>query len=389
MGENFAFFLPVMMASFGAVFLAMSHWHVPVARLWSSGFFCVAAGFSTAFGYTAMPGPAWGILASLLFTIGFLCFSQALLHRWRPSWMLRTRIAIGAVSALLSGIAAAVDNLPMEFATSDLGCFLLTAIPLIAGRKHLQLWRERVLFGAAMLIALDYLVRGSIVPFTMPVSGQFYDSEYAYVMQALGCVLGLFLALAALGANMFDLVERYQQDAHIDPLTNLLNRRGFDDSVRQLGALDKKSSLIICDIDRFKSVNDRFGHANGDQVIILLAGMLRQIAPSEALTARFGGEEFVLFLPDTSAARAFIIANVVRETFEEQAGKRLGIPNGLTASFGVTPVSSGKNIADAIIRADKALYEAKAKGRNLVCMSRSEPTPAIEMTDLTLRAANG
>lgn len=388
MGENFAFFLPVMMASFGAVFLTVSHWHIPVARLWSGGFFCVGAGLATAFGYTAAPSPVWGMLASVLFAVGFLCFSEALLHRWRPFWMLRTRIAIGVVSALLSGIAAAVDNLPLEFATSDLGCFLLIAIPLIAGRKHLKQWRDRALFSIATLIALDYLIRGSAVPFIMPASGQFYDSEYAYVMQALGCVLGLFLALTALSANMLDLVERYQRDAQIDPLTNLLNRRGFDDRVRRISPLDKESSLIVCDIDRFKNINDRFGHANGDRVIVLLADMLRQIAPGEALVARFGGEEFVLLLPGISTPRAFIIANVVREMFKDEAGKRLGFSSELTASFGVAWVGRSQRVADAIIRADHALYEAKAKGRNRVCISRPLSRANIQATERILKIAN-
>ncbi len=372
MGENFAFFLPVMMASFGVVFAFVWTLRVRAAGYWSAAFFCVAGGFAVPAGFVLVPTPLWGFLADLLFASGFLLFSQALLERWRPNWLLRVRIAIWALSVMLCAVSLMLDNLPFELAASDFGCFLLIGLPLIAGRDRLDNWSDRTLFGAATLVALDNLIRGSTVPLTLS-GGSFLSSDYAFLMQALACVLGLFLALAALAANMLDLLARYQRDALHDPLSGLLNRRGFDDAIGQRARkLPMQGSLIVCDIDHFKSINDAHGHALGDRVIVTLARILVQFAPAEAITARFGGEEFILFLPDADAARAATVANDIRESIAQEVARQLGLSRPLTASFGLSAVQSGDAaIHDAIARADAALYEAKTHGRNRVCVRRA------------------
>ncbi|UZW53766.1 GGDEF domain-containing protein [Sphingobium sp. JS3065] len=387
MGENFAFFLPVMMASFGVVFGFVWSLRVRAAGYWSGAFFCVAGGFAVPAGFALFPTPHWGFVADLLFAGGFLLFSQALLERWRPNWLLWARIGICALSVLLCVVAIALDNLPLELAASDFGCFLLIGLPLIAGRDHLGNWSDRILFGAAALTALDNLVRGSTIPLTLS-SGSFLNSDYAFLMQALACVFGLFLALAALAANMLDLLARYQRDAQHDPLSGLLNRRGFDEAIAQRARkLPMQGSMIVCDIDHFKTVNDAHGHALGDRAIVLLAQILARFAPADAITARFGGEEFVLFLPDTHAARAAGIANDIRESIAQEVADELGLSRRLTASFGLSAVQRGDaSIHDAIARADAALYEAKTRGRNRVCVRRALAAPDTLATDLKFHA---
>ncbi|MCB4859247.1 MULTISPECIES: GGDEF domain-containing protein [Sphingobium] len=390
MGENFAFFLPVMMASFGVVFAFVWTLRVRAAGYWSAAFFCVAGGFAVPAGFALVPTPLWGFLADLLFASGFLLFSQALLERWRPNWLLRVRIAIWALSVMLCAVSLMLDNLPFELAASDFGCFLLIGLPLIAGRDRLDNWSDRTLFGAATLVALDNLIRGSTVPLTLS-GGSFLSSDYAFLMQALACVLGLFLALAALAANMLDLLARYQRDALHDPLSGLLNRRGFDDAIGQRARkLPTQGSLIVCDIDHFKSINDAHGHALGDRVIVTLARILVQFAPAEAITARFGGEEFILFLPDADAARAATVANDIRESIAQEVARQLGLSRPLTASFGLSAVQSGDAaIHDAIARADAALYEAKTHGRNRVCVRRALAVPDKRADGPRSRAQSG
>lgn len=389
MGENFAFFLPIMMASFGVVFGFVWSMRVRAAGFWSGAFFCAAGGFAVPAGFTILPSPIWGVVAIMLFTCGFLLFSQALLERWRPSWLLSIRIAICGVSVLLCALAIALDNLPFALVVSDFGCFLLIALPLIAGKDHLGNPSDRILFAAATLVALDNLVRGSTVPLTLS-DGNFQNSDYAFLMQALACVFGLFLALAALAANMLDLLARYRRDALYDPLSGLLNRRGFDEAVaEQSRKAATEGSVIVCDIDHFKAVNDQFGHGLGDRVIVTLAGIFAASAPVSALTARFGGEEFVLFLPATNAARAAAIANDIRETVEQDIGPRLGLTRPLTASFGLSTVQrSDTSIHEAIARADEALYEAKVRGRNRVCVRRALSTPDAPAAEALSRAGN-
>lgn len=376
MGENFAFFLPVMMASFGVVFGFVWSLRIRAAGYWCGAFSCVAGGFAVPAGFALIPTPLWGFAADLLFASGFLLFSQALLERWRPNWLLWVRVGIWALSVLLCAVALALDNLPFELVASDFGCFLLIGLPLIAGKDHLGNWSDRILFSAATLVALDNLVRGSTVPLTLS-DGSFQSSDYAFLMQALACIFGLFLALAALAANMLDLLARYRRDALHDPLSGLLNRRGFDEAVSQkMRRLPAQGSLIVCDIDHFKTINDAHGHALGDRVIVALARILVQFAPADAVTARFGGEEFILFLPDSDAARAAAIANDIRESIARHVAEQLGLPRPLTASFGLSAVQRGDAaIHDAIARADAALYEAKTRGRNRVCVRRALAVP--------------
>ncbi|WP_375197281.1 diguanylate cyclase domain-containing protein [Sphingobium sp.] len=390
MGENFAFFLPIMMASFGVLFGVVWSWRVRAAGFWSGAFFCIAGGFAVPAAFAALPSSIWGFVADMLFASGFLLFSQALLERWRPSWMLPVRIAIWGLSLLLCAIAIALDHLPLELVSSDFGCFLLVGLPLVAGKDRLDNWADRILFGAVTLTAADNLIRGSTVPLTLS-GGDFQDSAYAFFMQAIACVFGLFLALAALAATMLDLLARYQRDALHDPLSGLLNRRGFDETLARLmrkGTAD--GSLIVCDIDHFKAVNDAHGHALGDRVIVSLARILAQFAPPSAVTARFGGEEFVLFLPDMNAAQAAGIANDIRESLAREVADRLGLPQPLTASFGLATLQRGDmSIHEAIARADAALYEAKARGRNRVCVRRALSTPGAPAADSPSRACHG
>lgn len=376
MGENYAFFLPFMMASFSIVFLIMWSWGGGAAGWWSAAFLCISCGFAAPAGYAAYPSRLWGILADLLFATGFLLFSQALLDRWRPGWLLSGRLAIWAASVLLCAGAVALGNLPLELVASDFGCFLLIGLPLVAGRRHLRTHADRALFAAAALTAIDNLVRGSTVPLTLQ-GGDFLNSDYAYLMQALASIFGLFLALSALATQVVDLLARYRREAMIDPLTGLLNRRGFDDAVAALDSSDPGGgSLIVCDIDHFKTINDQFGHAKGDQVIAAFARRLGEAAPAGALAARFGGEEFVLFLPGINAARAAGIANEIRLAFAAEMERRLDLGRPLTASFGLSAVQrTDRSVHDCIARADEALYEAKARGRNRLCVRRALSTP--------------
>ena len=157
-----------------------------------------------------------------------------------------------------------------------------------------------------------------------------------------------------------------------DPLTNIFNRRYFDEelSKRALGAVRRadKLSLIISDIDNFKTINDRFGHQVGDEVIRVFAQIISSRVANEGTAARYGGEEFAVILPQLSLAKAQILAEQIRKQFAEKnlvvrGADHLG---NVTASFGVAELRSNESSADLIRRADERLYAAKAAGKNFV-----------------------
>jgi two-component system cell cycle response regulator len=157
-----------------------------------------------------------------------------------------------------------------------------------------------------------------------------------------------------------------------DPLTGLHNRRYLDSHLEVLfeRAMNRGRplSLMITDLDRFKSVNDRFGHDGGDAVLREFARRLRKNVRGIDLACRFGGEEFVVVMPDTEPHVARRIAERIREEIEQEA---FLLPGGgelhVTVSIGVSSVKPGDESVGALMkRADVALYEAKSGGRNRV-----------------------
>lgn len=153
-------------------------------------------------------------------------------------------------------------------------------------------------------------------------------------------------------------LEMSFKEAHTDPLTGIGNRR----------AMDKFIAEQLEDIDHFKRINDQHGHMVGDSVLRFIAKLLKQASKGQDFVGRFGGEEFILLLPDTSAANAFTFAEKLRKLLQETNLKLRNTTTTLqfTASVGVSTYRKGELATDFINRADNALYIAKATGRNRV-----------------------
>ena len=156
------------------------------------------------------------------------------------------------------------------------------------------------------------------------------------------------------------------RQARFDALTGLLNRHGMEERLQQALAVSNPDTaplgIVMIDIDHFKSVNDRFGHATGDLVLKAVAGLMKSRLRKSDIAARLGGEEFVLMLPGANAAEAMQTATdlvrLVGEAFIDPVGH-------ITISCGVSQMLRGDDsVASALRRADKALYAAKSLGRN-------------------------
>jgi diguanylate cyclase (GGDEF)-like protein len=174
--------------------------------------------------------------------------------------------------------------------------------------------------------------------------------------------------------------ERIEELSRRDALTGLTNRRWLDELLRLEVERAKRYgaplSVIMVDLDHFKVVNDSFGHAVGDQVLKSAARTLREAVRMTDVVGRYGGEEFLVLLPNTGMAQATVLAERMR------AGLRLmpvGFrPDPVTGSFGVTQWTRGDTVAGLVDRADEALYEAKREGRDRVVCRPPVPGAAAD-----------
>lgn len=172
--------------------------------------------------------------------------------------------------------------------------------------------------------------------------------------------------------------EHLDSLAHIDSLTGLNNRRWADELLASLLAHARRHrrplGVLLCDVDHFKRVNDRFGHAAGDEVLQAVARAIRQTLRESDSAARFGGEEFVVLLPETDAAGVAVVGEKIRSAIEAMVLPGVGR---CTISIGAAVTPGGRiKPAELLQRADEALYEAKAQGRNQVRLADPEVTPA-------------
>ena len=185
--------------------------------------------------------------------------------------------------------------------------------------------------------------------------------------------LALLRALAdssAIALRNADLVDRLRAQATIDPLTGCHNRRGFDEILSVEFSRAKRYgrplTLVLLDIDHFKTVNDQFGHEVGDHALQRIGRAVRHTFRTTDSACRYGGEEFALVFPETGKEEGERLAERLRVLIETLP-PNAEVPRSLTASFGVAAYpDDGDDPADLVRAADRALYTAKANGRNRV-----------------------
>lgn len=205
----------------------------------------------------------------------------------------------------------------------------------------------------------------------LTVSGEFYSQETSYLR-------GFWLSIATVFSAIFGqfFIHRYAKltkklrDENLqDPLTEILNRRGlnlhFSNELEQAQRTKSDFSLMLIDIDFFKSINDKYGHDVGDSCLIEMAELLGKNINNGHFLARFGGEEFIIILPHTGLDAAQHIAEQLRQAIENHKFSEFNLS--LTITLGLASLhKENDNALKLIKRADKALYKGKNNGRNRV-----------------------
>ncbi|HKX28578.1 MAG TPA: GGDEF domain-containing protein [Blastocatellia bacterium] len=196
--------------------------------------------------------------------------------------------------------------------------------------------------------------------------------------------LGIFASMGWVTAKLAEDAAHMRQLAHTDDLTGLHNLRSFEDSyqtlIREARANQTPLALLVLDLDHLKSINERYGHLAGAHTIQALGKIIAEYAPPEAIACRFGGDEFVIVLPACPLPRAAQVAAWLHLNLLQLSPTLAGhsLPPGLvTTSVGVASLlpqqhDNPSQFAEELFRrADQALYQAKAEGRNRICYAHS------------------
>lgn len=286
--------------------------------------------------------------------------------------------ALACIFIVSVGISSVIHGMPRDSFTrlmlyqapycamQALGVYIILLAPK---RRTL----DNVLAGFLVISSLHYLLKPFLaVAFggTGPSPASYLTTTYAMVSQSLGTVLVVATGLLLLASLAFDIIQQITLRSETDALSGLLNRRGFELRLAELARESAEKhlplTLVTCDLDHFKTVNDTYGHTAGDRLIVLFADILRRSTRPDHVAARIGGEEFAVILPATNLHAARLLAENVRSVYSASRPQDIAGDLRISASFGVAELAEGERPQSLFARADAALYDAKRAGRDCV-----------------------
>ncbi|MCA1492303.1 GGDEF domain-containing protein [Sinorhizobium alkalisoli] len=343
--------------------------------IWCAAGFAVAslsAVFETVLPFTPVPKLfAVGAFASVLAGLLLIRFALGLFYRV-PAKLLHLAIFFTA------GVALDVIIYELPRGTLQHAFFYQMPFCLVQAwsaatvlRSERRSQADKILFCLLSLSAIYYLVKihAAMAAGSGSTAADYLTSTFALISQALGAMLIVAAGVAMLGVMVKEIIDDAHARSELDPLSGLYNRRGFMERVAPFLPAnhdDGPGTLILADLDRFKLVNDTYGHHAGDEVIRQFGRVLLDLMPGQAVAGRLGGEEFAVFLPRVSLADARVLAHGMRAALASRGIEGLPETVAVTASFGVAAIAAEEPLEMAMRRADKALYAAKAAGRNRV-----------------------
>ncbi|WP_404480378.1 GGDEF domain-containing protein [Novosphingobium sp. BL-52-GroH] len=329
-------------------------------------------------------------------------------------WLSNSMLPLAHLCFLHATASFSGRRLARSWCLVPLGCSILMALPGM-GDQALSLFNAaavallsiaaaRLLLGnqrkpnrsETRMLVCTFLFHGGFYALKATCAfapGAFVDlSRYAGTMIPISLFEGVLVAVA-LAMSIASALRRRREDhatrlAESDALTGLLNRRGFERRAdRQLARPSDGGALLLIDIDHFKTVNDCFGHQEGDRLLVALGEYLRARSPVGAIVGRLGGDEFAVMLPRLDEARALQFAQDLCAGF----GQRVGPGNCGTLSIGCATFGAGPgDWSDLHLQADRGLYVAKSGGRNRAGITRLHANgPESASSFLFPLAANG
>lgn len=312
------------------------------------------------------------IVPAGIYLLSIACMTEGILRRYGQqagNLLLSICVLTGLVVCYYSLVDPDVDarSCALHFGIGTVLCLAAWRIRC-ALRANLI---DRTLFWVFTAFGLSFHARAILnlmVP-TEQVPDVINNQTFWLILQLSLVVSGLILALLLFAASLADLITRLRDDRDLDGLTGLWNRRALDERLDTLiaDAGQQPYALMLIDIDHFKSINDRYGHAVGDNVLRVVGQLIRDCAGPTALTGRVGGEEFAIVVP-AELPEAHQLAQRFNRVLHETRIADVAADHLITASTGLTMLQVGDTVSLWMRRADKLLYQAKRDGRNRVVL---------------------
>lgn len=357
---------------------------------WSLAYACAVLGSAISLARLVTENAAPFSLIANAFLVGVAFFAARgalLLHDGRAADRVTVPILLATI---LAGIWFGLVS-PSVFWRGTIASIGAALIFLIAARAIARAPdRSRIdrLTGLVFVLTAAILVARPALAFALEgpieseaeVTSAFWGVSFRIFAMLSWCAMAALFLLRATS----DLMAEATAQSLTDPLTGIGNRRGFFTAAETALAAtcrEAPATLLLCDIDAFKQVNDVYGHATGDLVIKELANVLAEAADGNgAILGRLGGEEFVALLPGTPLEPALAMAEAIRADYARRSRAIRPLQGPVTVSIGVAETAGEEELEAVIERADAALYRAKRKGRDRVEVAGlAEGTPEVPL----------
>lgn len=363
---------PMIFLVFSCGFAVLWHFarEVRALRVFAVSYLFGAIGLLGDFLRPLMPPDVAIFLINPVYVATAATFSAAMFVFYRGRVPVRVLVAVAVcMLGLLIWFRLGQDSIVARTLLMNAGGFVLFAYPAIALRREMRRKVDRILQVLVFLNGIQLLVRTLLVIWLE--GGTLTQANYPQSAAALTFQLSVSFAALAIAVNLFvmfgmEIVAGLTETSETDPMTGVLNRRGLESRVDGFAA-GQACVVVMADIDRFKSINDRYGHEAGDKVITNFARILACSAREGDLVVRWGGEEFMVVLAGADLGLARLYAETARSALEALHQDCICGAT-VTASFGVACWPVGVPFPDAVHMADKALYRAKRSGRNRVVL---------------------
>lgn len=339
-------------------------------RILAGGYTALAMACVFATWRSQFPGALGAALSNLTFLVGYLLILEGVAglnghrHRARSFGLLLAMAIVWAVAGgrWQESLWIHVSSAPIAIASG------LTAWEMLRSERMRALQWRSVIMAVTGVHGAFYLGRAVLLPVLSWWFGPEAVQLAAKITMYEGVLYSVALPMALLALIREEAHDQLLHTSRTDYLTGLANRRWFfDHAEAQIGQAGTHApiSLLAFDLDHFKAINDRYGHATGDEVLRLFGRVAREVLGETALLARLGGEEFVALLPGRARPQARETGQAVAGAFAAAVASKIAVE--ATVSVGLAEYGTdGSALSDLLSAADRALYSAKARGRNRI-----------------------